>query len=165
MNRIAIDRAVLERAEGVCVIQAPFNWDDVGSWLAVPRLSGQDDQGNTTAGLVRSVDTKNCIIRTTDDHLVAASGMEDCIIVHTKDATLVRKLTPRRCRTNWGNPRAAEKAGRSGVSLKLPIPRNLTGHVCLPDEIQPAMISAFDCLQGPALWLESSTDGGKEYDG
>ena len=91
MNSIAIDRAVLERADDVCVIRAPFNWDDVGSWLAVPRLSGKDDQGNTTDGLVRSVDTKNCIIRTTDDHMVAALGIEDCIIVHTKDATLVAR--------------------------------------------------------------------------
>ncbi|MEO2034466.1 MAG: mannose-1-phosphate guanylyltransferase [Planctomycetaceae bacterium] len=91
MNNIAIDRAVLERADDVCVIRAPFDWDDVGSWLAVPRLSGKDDQGNTSDGLVRSVDTKNCIIRTTDDHLVAALGIEDCIIVHTKDATLVAR--------------------------------------------------------------------------
>jgi mannose-1-phosphate guanylyltransferase len=91
MNSIAIDRAVLERAEQVCVIEAPFNWDDVGSWLAVPRLTGTDDAGNTSDGLVRSVDTKNCIIRTTDNHLVATLGMEDCIIVHTADATLVAR--------------------------------------------------------------------------
>jgi mannose-1-phosphate guanylyltransferase len=91
MNSIAIDRAVLERAEHVCVIEAPFNWDDVGSWLAVPRLAGTDDAGNTSDGLVRSVDTKNSIIRTTDDHLVATLGIEDCIIVHTADATLVAR--------------------------------------------------------------------------
>jgi mannose-1-phosphate guanylyltransferase len=91
MNSIAIDRAVLERADNVCVIEAPFEWDDVGSWLAVPRLSGTDRNGNTSDGLVRSVDTKNCIIRTTDDHLVATLGMEDCIIVHTADATLVAR--------------------------------------------------------------------------
>ena len=36
MNSIAIDRAVLERSSRVCVIEAPFQWDDVGSWLAVP---------------------------------------------------------------------------------------------------------------------------------
>lgn len=91
MNRIAIDCAVLERADSVSVIEAPFQWDDVGSWLAVPRLAGSDDQGNTADGLVRSVDTRNCIIRSSDDHLVATLGMEDCIIVHTKDATLVAR--------------------------------------------------------------------------
>lgn len=91
MNKIAIDCAVLERADSVSVIEAPFQWDDVGSWLAVPRLAGTDDQGNTADGLVRSIDTRNCIIRTSDDHLVATLGMEDCIIVHTKDATLVAR--------------------------------------------------------------------------
>jgi len=91
MNSIAIDRAVLERSQNVCVIEAPFEWDDVGSWLAVPRLAGSDDNGNTADGLTRLLDTKNCIIRSTDDHLVATLGMEDCIIVHTKDATLVAR--------------------------------------------------------------------------
>jgi len=91
MNRVAIDCAVLERADQVCVIEAPFHWDDVGSWLAVPRLAGTDDQENTFDGLVRSIDTKSCIVRTTDDHLVATLGIEDCIIVHTADATLVAR--------------------------------------------------------------------------
>lgn len=91
MNSIAIDRAVLERASTVSVIEVPFNWDDVGSWLAVPRLAGTDQQGNTIDGLVRSIDTKNCIIRSSDSHLVATLGMEDCIIVHTRDATLVAR--------------------------------------------------------------------------
>ena len=89
MNRIPIDRAVLERSQQACVIEAPFSWDDVGSWLAVPRLAGQDDHGNTLQGLVRTIDTSGCIVRSTDDHLIAVLGMEDCIIVHTDDATLV----------------------------------------------------------------------------
>ncbi len=91
MNSIAIDRAVLERADHVCVIEAPFDWDDVGGWLAVARVAGTDDQGNTMVGLVRSVGTNDCIIRTTDDHLVATLGIKDCIIVHTADATLVAR--------------------------------------------------------------------------
>ena len=91
MNRIAIDHAVLERADQVCVIEAPFTWDDVGSWLSVPRLSGSDENGNALDGLVRALDTKNCIVRTSDQHLVATLGMEDCIIVHTDDATLVAR--------------------------------------------------------------------------
>lgn len=89
MNSISIDCAVLERASGVTVLEAPYNWDDVGSWLAVPRLAGTDDSGNTIDGTVVDLDTKNCIVRTTDNHLVATLGVEDLIIVHTEDATLV----------------------------------------------------------------------------
>ena len=89
MNSISIDFAVLEKASGVTVIEAPYSWDDVGSWLAVPRLAGTDAQGNTADGQVTQIDTKNCIIRTSDQHHVAALGVEDLIIVHTPDATLV----------------------------------------------------------------------------
>ncbi len=91
MNSISIDYAVLESAKGVAVIEAPFSWDDVGSWLAVPRLAGSDENGNTVDGAHTGVDTKGCIIRSTDDHMIATLGVEDLIIVHTDDATLVAR--------------------------------------------------------------------------
>ena len=89
MNSISIDCAVLERASGATVIEAPFSWDDVGSWLAVPRLADQDDSGNTIEGAFVGIDTKNCIVRTSEKHLVATLGVSDLIIVQTEDATLV----------------------------------------------------------------------------
>lgn len=89
MKSVSIDVAVLERAAGVTVIEAPFQWDDVGSWLAVPRLNGRDEHGNTVDGAFCGVDTTNCIVRTTDRHLVATLGVSNLIIVHTPDATLV----------------------------------------------------------------------------
>jgi len=70
-------------------VEAPFAWDDVGSWLAMERLHPQDDQQNTVVGLHRGIDTQNCIIRSTPDHLVATLGISNCIIVHTPQATLV----------------------------------------------------------------------------
>ena len=89
MHGISIDYAVLEKASAATVIEAPFDWDDVGSWLAVPRLNGSDPQGNTVDGLFCGIDTSNCIVRSSDRHLIAALGVENLIIVHTEDATLV----------------------------------------------------------------------------
>ena len=89
LKSISIDYAVLERAQNVVVIEAPFQWDDVGSWLSLPRLNGCDAEGNTTDGPFCGVDTQGCIIRTTDDHLIATLGLRNVIIVHTHDATLV----------------------------------------------------------------------------
>ncbi|MBL8815364.1 MAG: mannose-1-phosphate guanylyltransferase [Planctomyces sp.] len=89
MRSISIDYAVLERAAGVTVMEAPFQWDDVGSWLAVPRLNGVDTEGNTVDGPYCGVSTKNCIIRSSGNHLIATLGVSDLIIVHTPDATLV----------------------------------------------------------------------------
>ena len=92
MKSISIDYAVLERAPGVSVVEAPFAWDDVGSWEALPRLLGEDENGNTVDGTFCGLKSKRCIVRSTEkDHLIAAVGMEDCIIVHTPDATLVAK--------------------------------------------------------------------------
>lgn len=89
MKSISIDFAVLERAERICVLEAPFSWDDVGAWRAIERLSNPDESGNTVDGVHVGLDTSGCIIRATDDHLVATIGLEDMIVVHTPDATLV----------------------------------------------------------------------------
>lgn len=91
LKSISVDYAVLERARHVFVMEAPFGWDDVGSWLAVARLKGVDEAGNTIDGPWSGVSTKDCIVRTTPDHLVATIGVEDLVIVHTTDATLVAR--------------------------------------------------------------------------
>ncbi|MFO1019988.1 MAG: mannose-1-phosphate guanylyltransferase [Planctomycetales bacterium] len=91
MTSISIDHAVLEKATQVVVLEAPFEWDDVGSWLAMARLLGADDEGNTVVGDYVGLDSRNCIIRTTPEHLIATVGMENCLIIHTPDATLVAR--------------------------------------------------------------------------
>lgn len=91
MDSTSIDYAVLERSKSVSVVEAPFDWDDVGSWLALPRLLGADDNGNTIDGQYCGVDSKGCIVRSLDGHVVATLGVENLIIVHTPDATLVAK--------------------------------------------------------------------------
>ncbi len=85
----SIDYAVMERAEEVVVIEAPFTWDDVGSWQALSRLRGVDEDGNTLIGKTLCVQTKGTIVRGDDDHLIATLGLTDCIVVRTPDATLV----------------------------------------------------------------------------
>lgn len=93
LTSISIDQGVLEKARDVVVLEAPFNWDDVGSWLALQRLLGIDEDRNTISGWHCGVETRGCIIRTTDQHLVATIGVEDLIIVQTPDATLVASKT------------------------------------------------------------------------
>ena len=86
---ISIDYAVMEQAAEVAVIEAPFTWDDVGTWQAAARQAGADAQGNSITGKHLTVDTKGSIIRSDDNHLVATVGVSDLIVVHTPDATLV----------------------------------------------------------------------------
>jgi mannose-1-phosphate guanylyltransferase len=85
----SIDYAVMERHNNVCVMEAPFDWDDVGNWTAVPRLSGTDSAGNSTSGRQLCLDTTNSVVRSSNDHLVVTLGLDNCIVIHTPDATLV----------------------------------------------------------------------------
>ena len=85
----SIDYAVMERADEVVVIEAPYEWDDVGSWQALARLRGTDSEGNTLIGKTLCINTSGTIIRSDDDHLIATLGLKDCIVVRTPDATLV----------------------------------------------------------------------------
>ena len=87
----SIDYAVMERAEHVVVIEAPFQWDDVGSWQALARLHGSDDRGNTHRGRVLDIGTSNNIVYTDDDRVVATLGVDNLIVVQTPDATLVAR--------------------------------------------------------------------------
>jgi mannose-1-phosphate guanylyltransferase len=86
---ISIDYAVMEAAPEVLVIEAPFAWDDVGSWQALARLRGSDENGNTILARHAGLNTSGSIIRAGGEHLIATLGVKDCIIVHTPDATLV----------------------------------------------------------------------------
>jgi mannose-1-phosphate guanylyltransferase len=86
---ISIDYAVLEKSPHVAMIEAPFSWDDVGSWQAMARLRGVDGEGNTVSGKHLGVNTTDTIIRATGEHLIATLGLREMIVVHTPDATLV----------------------------------------------------------------------------
>jgi len=85
----SIDYAVLETAPDVAVIEAPFGWDDLGGWSAVARQRPADAAGNTFIGRHLDLGSKGTIVQTGDDHLVVTLGLEDMLVVHTPDATLV----------------------------------------------------------------------------
>ncbi len=89
IDGISIDYAVMEHAQNVAVIEAPFDWDDLGSWLSLARLLGADKDENTVIGRHLGMRTTDSIVRSSDDHLVVTVGLKDCLIVHTPDATLV----------------------------------------------------------------------------
>lgn len=86
---ISIDYAVMEHAKNVAVIEAPYDWDDLGSWQSLSRLAGTDRFDNTIVGRHLGMNTAGTIVRTSDDHLVVTVGLKDCLVVHTPDATLV----------------------------------------------------------------------------
>jgi mannose-1-phosphate guanylyltransferase len=89
ISPISIDYAVMEHATDVAVIEAPFEWDDLGGWQSLARLAGRDEYGNTIIGHHVGLETRGSIVRTDDRHLVVTLGLRDTIVVHTPNATLV----------------------------------------------------------------------------
>ena len=58
-------------------------------WTSLERLRGTNDDGNTLVGKCATIETSNSILRSEGDHLVATVGVNDLIVVHTDNATLV----------------------------------------------------------------------------
>ncbi len=88
LRSISIDYGIMERTPNVYVLPASFGWDDVGSWLAVGRINPANDLGNVIRGDVVSVDSTRCIVQG-GEKTIAMVGLQDTIIVDTKDALLV----------------------------------------------------------------------------
>jgi mannose-1-phosphate guanylyltransferase len=89
LERISIDYAVMEHATDVLAVHAPFQWDDVGSWLALERMHAQDAEHNTVLGTHCGIKTKNCVVVADAGHLIATVGVKDLLIIQDGNATLV----------------------------------------------------------------------------
>jgi mannose-1-phosphate guanylyltransferase len=89
LDKISIDFAVMEHAREVLVVQAPYRWDDVGSWLALERMHPQDADGNTILATHCGLKTKGCVVVGGAGHLIATVGVQNLLIIHDGDATLV----------------------------------------------------------------------------
>jgi mannose-1-phosphate guanylyltransferase len=89
LDRISIDYAVMEHATDVLAVQAPYRWDDVGSWLALERMHPQDGDGNTVLATHCGIDTHNCVLVADATHMVATVGVSNLLIIQDGNATLV----------------------------------------------------------------------------
>jgi mannose-1-phosphate guanylyltransferase/mannose-6-phosphate isomerase len=88
MPDISIDYAVMEKAKKRAVVDSRFDWNDIGSWNSMALLADSDEYGNRIEGKAITIESKDCYIRS-GDRIVAAVGVEDLMIVDTKDAVLV----------------------------------------------------------------------------
>jgi mannose-1-phosphate guanylyltransferase len=91
LERVPIDKAVMEHAANVLVLEVPYRWSDVGDWRALASLLDRDAAGNAVEGHVIALDTTGSILISDDGGLVAALGVHDLVIVHSGKATLVAR--------------------------------------------------------------------------
>jgi len=87
---ISIDFGVMEKARNVYVIPAAFGWSDLGTWNSVWDNMEKDYLGNAVVGnKVLVIDATRCVVHTGSDKLVILQGLDDFIVVDTKDALLI----------------------------------------------------------------------------
>jgi len=86
----SIDYAVMEKTSQAVVMPMDADWSDIGSWSALWDIENKDENGNVNHGDIVSIATTNCYI-SAQDKLVTTIGLDDIVIVDTKDAILVAK--------------------------------------------------------------------------
>jgi mannose-1-phosphate guanylyltransferase len=86
---ISIDYGVLERSKRTWVLPVDCGWNDVGSWSALGEVRVPDSEGNVVVGEATVLDSRNVLVHAAEGPLVALLGVEDLVVVSTRDAVLV----------------------------------------------------------------------------
>jgi len=85
---ISFDYAVMEQTKKAVVLPVDCGWSDCGSWQAIAELLKKDKQGNIFRGKCLDLGSKNSFVWS-DNRLVATLGLDDTIVINTRDALLV----------------------------------------------------------------------------
>ncbi len=87
---ISIDIAIMEKADNVYVIPASFGWSDLGTWNSAYENMEKDYFANAVASdNVIVIDATKCMINAPKDKLIVVQGLDDFIVVDTKDVLLI----------------------------------------------------------------------------
>ena len=101
----SVDYAVMEKTRDAVVVPMDAGWNDIGTWSSLWDVTEKDEAGNAVLGDAMLLDTRNSLVRA-DDKLVALVGIDDLVVVSTKDAILVAQMS------------SAENAKRIASELK-----------------------------------------------
>ena len=90
LPKISVDYAIMENAEKVLMLEASFDWDDVGSWIAVAKYLPTDEHDNAANCPLTLLDAReNIVFSDGSGGAIALLGVSDLIVVQTGDATLI----------------------------------------------------------------------------
>ena len=91
VNNISIDYAIMESYTNGYVVKYDGLWSDVGSYDSIHKCLPKDNKNNVIDATVQLIDTENCYI-SSDNRLIATIGINDTVIVDTKDALLIADI-------------------------------------------------------------------------
>lgn len=85
----SIDCAVMEKTDQAVVAPSDMQWSDVGSWASLWEIADRDCNDNAVQGDVLAIDCRGSLLRSEGGATVAAVGIENLVVVATRDAVLV----------------------------------------------------------------------------
>ncbi len=89
-ENVSIDYGIMEKANNVYTVVSEFGWSDLGTWGSLYTHLPKDAQDNAAIGQeVKLYDCARNVVHAHDGRLVVLQGLEDYIVVSTKDALLV----------------------------------------------------------------------------
>lgn len=89
MAEVAVDYAILERAERVATLEADIDWSDIGSWGALTDVLPTDAEGSLFSGEILALDARRVTACGPTGKLIALVDVEDLVVVDTPDALLI----------------------------------------------------------------------------
>lgn len=89
LPKISFDYAIMEHADRVLMVEAKFDWDDLGSWQAAAQYFEKDAAGNAAVGPLTALQAGENIVFSQDGTQIALLGVNNLIVVRTADAVLV----------------------------------------------------------------------------
>ena len=104
----SIDYAVMEKTEKAAMVALDAGWSDVGSWTSLWETSEKDENGNVTIGDTILENTHNSYVNA-EGKLVSVIGLDDVIVVETKDAVMVAHKNDAQSIKNVVNKLKSEK--------------------------------------------------------
>ena len=104
----SIDYAVMEKTDSAAMVPLDAGWSDVGSWTSLWETADKDEDGNICVGDTILEKTRNSYVNA-EQRLVSVIGLEDVIVVETKDAVMVAHKDDAQSIKNVVNKLKAEK--------------------------------------------------------
>jgi len=89
MEKISIDYGIMERAKKMLCLPAKFDWADVGHFKTIHETLRKYPKDNVVKGEVLALDSQSNLLYNYTDKLLVVMGLENMIVVETKDALLV----------------------------------------------------------------------------
>ena len=90
-EKISIDFGVMEHTKSVSVIPVDIDWNDVGNFKSLEDIFPKDKDSNVVrSDYFEQIESEgNIVINKENEKIIATIGLENIVIVNTKDALLV----------------------------------------------------------------------------